>query len=134
MSKINRYEIDDYANFDGVYYYAELKENKNGDYCKWSEVKELETQLAEKQADFQHIFEESKKKDAEIERLKEVIEDLPKITTAMKAECMGEFKETYEVYNSDDEDYEDAYINISWSNMKDIYAMMLKEKLTEAKP
>ena len=65
----------------------------------------------------------------EIKELKAIIEDLPNITTSMKAECMGEFKESYEVYNELEDDYIEESRIISWPNMKDIYAMMLKEKL-----
>lgn len=65
----------------------------------------------------------------EVDTLKAQIADLATITDSMKAECMGEFKESYEVYNSDEEDYEEAFLAISWSSMKDIYKMMLAEKL-----
>lgn len=65
----------------------------------------------------------------EIKELKAKIANLSEITTPMKAECMGEFKETYEVYCDDLQDNIEQSIVVSWSNMKDIYAMMLNSKL-----
>lgn len=77
------------------------------------------------------FFAQIEKLEGEVKKLKAQIADLATITTPMKAECMGEFKETYEVYCDDEEDYIEESRVISWPNMKDIYAMMLAEKLKE---
>jgi len=65
----------------------------------------------------------------EIKELKAKIANLSEITTPMKAECMGEFKETFEYYSDDHDDYIEEKITISWPNMKEIYVMMLNSKL-----
>lgn len=66
-------------------------------------------------------------------RLRDELDDLQNITCSMKAKCMGEFKESYEVYNELEDDYIEESRVISWPNMKDIYQMMLAQKLKENK-
>lgn len=80
-------------------------------------------------ADIEYLSKKCASLEKEIAELKAKIANLSEITTPMKAECMGEFKETYEVYNEREEDYHEESIVVSWPNMKDIYVMMLNSKL-----
>lgn len=65
----------------------------------------------------------------ELAELKVKLDGLSEITCEMKAECIGEFKETYEVWSDIHDENIEQSILISWPNTKDIYQMMLASKL-----
>ena len=71
-----------------------------------------------------------KESEAECERLRGIIKDLPTITTDMKAECIGEFREQIEMWDEDEGEYLQN-ITVGWDTTKEIYAMMLNVKLKE---
>ena len=66
----------------------------------------------------------------EVDRLNGIINNLPTITSDMKARCIGEFKEYYEFFSEDTESIIDEFIVVSWHNTKAIYTMMLAQKLS----